>query len=69
MYVWDATAKQTRTLLTTNKIRLSPDSWLDNKVLKISGEDLASKKYLPIIYEYDVTNVLLLFSGTATPRP
>lgn len=69
MYVWDAITRETHTLLTTEKISLSPDSWLDNKALRIIGEDFNSKEYSPIFYEYDVTNALLLFSGTATPRP
>lgn len=69
MYVWDATTKETYTLLTTDKISLHPDSWLDNKVLRINGEDFTSNKYHLTIYEYDVANMLLLSSGTATPRP
>jgi hypothetical protein len=69
MYVWDAITQETHSLLTTDKIRLSPDSWLDDDVLRINGEDFTFNEYIPIIYEYDVTNVLLLSSGTATPRP
>lgn len=69
MYVWDATTKETYTLLTVDKISLHPDSWLDNKVLRINGEDFASNKYHLTIYEYNVANMLLLSSGTVTPRP
>lgn len=69
MYIWDATTKETYTLLTTDKISLHPDSWLDNNVLRINGEDFTSNKYHLTIYEYDVANMLLLSSETATPRP
>ncbi|MBL8050799.1 MAG: PD40 domain-containing protein [Anaerolineales bacterium] len=69
IYVWDAITRETHTLLTINKISLSPDSWRDNKVLKIKGEDFTSNEYILTIYEYDVINALVLLSGTATPRP
>lgn len=69
VYVWDATTEETYTLLTVDKISLHPNSWLDNEVLRINGEDFTSNKYHLTIYEYDVANMLLLSSGTATPRP
>jgi hypothetical protein len=69
MYVWNATAKETYTLLTVDKISLHPDSWLNNNVLRINGEDFTSNKYHLTIYKYDVANMLLLSSGTATPQP
>lgn len=69
IYVWDTTTKETYTLLTVDKISLHPDSWLDNEKLRINGEDFTSNKYHLTIYEYDVTDMLLLSSGTATPRP
>lgn len=69
VYVWDAITKETHTLLTIDKISLHPDSWLDNKVLRINGEDFTSNRYILTIHEYDVVNMLLLSSGTATPRP
>jgi hypothetical protein len=69
MHLWNATTRETYTLLTVDKVSLSPDSWLDNNIVRITGEDFTSNEYHLTIYEYDVAKMLLLSSGTATPQP
>jgi Tol biopolymer transport system component len=69
IYVWDALTHQIQTLFTTDEMLLRPQSWLDNSTLRFEGEKFVGLKNLYTIYEYDITQDLVLFTGTATPRP
>jgi hypothetical protein len=69
IYVWDALTHQIQLLITTNEMLLRPQSWIDNLTLRLEGEKCVDWKYSYKIYEYDITQKRIVFSGTATPRP
>jgi hypothetical protein len=69
VYVWDTSTKQTRHLLTTEAIVLRPESWINNSTLRINGEKWVGLNNLYTIYEYDIEQNSIIFTGTATPFP
>lgn len=69
LYIWNALTTQSRLILTTEEILLSPSSWENNSTLRITGEKLIDYNYLYTIYLYDITQETVVFTGTATPQP
>ncbi len=67
IYVWNVLTHQTQKLVTTDEILLKPEAWIDNSILRIYGETIDGKAPY-IIYEYNIKQKDLLFSGTATPN-
>ena len=68
-YIWNALTKQSRLILTTEEILLSPSSWDNHSTLRIEGEKLIDGNYLYTIYLYDITQETVVLTGTATPQP
>jgi hypothetical protein len=69
VYVWDSSTKQTQVLFSSEEMLLIPRAWLINSVLEFEGEQRVDDDYLYTIFEYDLTDDAIVFSGTATPRP
>lgn len=69
VYIWSALTNQSRLILTTEEILLSPSSWDDNSTLRIEGQKLIDLNYQYTIYLYDITRGTLVSTSTATPYP
>src|SRR5688572_25463882 len=67
--VWDSSTKQTQVLFSSEEMLLMPRAWISNSVLEFEGEKWVDNDYLYTIFEYDLTDDAMIFSGTATPRP
>lgn len=67
--VWDSSTNQTQVLFSSEEMLLMPQAWIDNSVLKFEGEQRVADDYLYTIFEYNLTDNAMIFSGTATPRP
>jgi len=69
IFVWDSSTNKSQVLFSTNEMLLRPDSWTDNSTLRFEGEKWVGDIYLYTIFEYDLAEDKMLFSGTATPYP
>jgi Tol biopolymer transport system component len=69
VYVWNVLTNQTQLLMTTEEILLRPEVWIDDSTLRINGEKFVAGDEFYIIYEYNVVQQSLMFTGTATPSP
>lgn len=68
-YVWDTSTNQSQIVFKTDGIVLRPESWENNSMLRIIGEEILGGDAFYTIYEYDIQQGDLLFTGTATPYP
>jgi hypothetical protein len=69
IFVWDSLTNQTQVLLSTNEMLLRPQSWIDNSKLRFEGEKWVGLDNEYTVFEYNLTENGMMFSGTATPRP
>jgi hypothetical protein len=69
IFVWDSSTKQTQVLFSSEEMLLVPQAWISNSVLEFEGEKWVDNDYLYTIFEYDLEDGKVIFSGTATPRP
>ena len=69
VYLWDASTTQTQILFTEEESLLILKSWKNNTTLEVKGEKFIDPDWEYTVYEYDVTQDDMLFSGTVTPRP
>lgn len=69
VYVWDSSTKQTQVLFSSEEMLLIPRAWIGSSVLEFEGEKWVDNDYLYTIFEYNVEDDAMIFSGTATPRP
>lgn len=69
IFVWDSSTNQTQFLFLTNEMLLRPQSWMDNSKLRFEGEKWVDGNNEYTIFEYNLTENEMMFSGTATPRP
>jgi hypothetical protein len=67
--VWDSSTNQTQVLFSTDEMLLRPDSWINNSTLRFEGETWIGNNNLYTLFEYDLAEDKMIFSGTATPRP
>lgn len=67
--VWDALANQTQTILNTDGTILRPEFWLDNSTLRITEEKISDSVTFYTIFEYNILQGNMVFTGTATPYP
>jgi Tol biopolymer transport system component len=63
LYIWDALENESRLILKTEKIILSPTSWDDVSMLIILGEEFVDTNTVYTLYEYDITQDELIFIG------
>ncbi|MCB9135551.1 MAG: PD40 domain-containing protein [Anaerolineales bacterium] len=69
IFVWDSVTGQTQELFASEEMRLLPSTWIDDSILRFEGEKWLENKYQYTIFEYDLTQNGMIFSGTVTPRP
>lgn len=69
IFVWDSSTNQTQFLFSTNEMLLRPQSWMDNSKLRFEGEKWVGGNNEYTVFEYNLTENEMMFSGTATPRP
>lgn len=69
IFVWDSSTNQTQVLFSTNEMLLRPKSWMDNSILRFEGEKWVDRNNEYTIFEYNLTENEMMFSGTATPHP
>jgi WD40 repeat protein len=69
VFIWNSFSNRTNLLFTTEEMKLDPQSWKNNMIIIIEGEKIVGKNYFYVIYEYDITQERIVFTGTATPRP
>lgn len=69
IFVWNSSTNQTQVLFSTKEMLLRPQSWIDNSKLRFEDETWVGNNNAYTIFEYDVTENEMMFSGTATPRP
>lgn len=69
IYVWDTLTNKSQILFTTSGMKLKPELWADNSTLRIIGEEIIGFDSFYTIYEYDITQDRIMFTGTATPPP
>ncbi len=69
IFVWDSSTKQKQVLLSSEEMLLRPRTWIDNSILEFEGEKWVDNDYLYTIFQYDLKDNAMVFSGTATPRP
>ena len=69
IYTWDASTNQTQVLLERDGIILRPESWVDNSMLRIIGEEITGLDTFYTIYQYNIQQGSLVFTSTATPNP
>lgn len=67
--VWDSSTNQTQVLFSSEEMLLVPRAWIGDSVLEFEGEKRVDNDYLYTIFEYDLMDDAMIFSGTATPRP
>jgi len=63
LYIWDALENESRLILKTDKIILSPVSWGDIAFLEISGEEFVDNNTIYTVYGYDMTKDEVIFVG------
>jgi len=65
LYIWDALKNESRLILKTDKIILTPISWDDIAVLEISGDEFVDNNTNTIytVYGYDITKDEVVFVG------
>ena len=63
LYIWDALENESRLILKTEKIMLTPISWDDIALLEISGEEFVDNNTTYTVYGYDITKDELIFVG------
>lgn len=68
IFVWDSITGLTQTLFTTTEMVLRPLSW-DNSIVVFEGEEWGENNATYTIFEYDLSQSGIIFSGTVTPRP
>jgi hypothetical protein len=69
IFVWDSSNSQTQVLFSTKEMLLRPQSWIDNSKLRFEGETWVGNNNAYTIFEYNLSENEMMFSGTATPRP
>ena len=69
IFVWDSSTNQTQVLFSTDEMLLRPRSWSDNSVLKFEGEKWVGNDFRYTIFEHNIEEDGMIFSGTVTPRP
>lgn len=69
LYIWDAHINESRLILTTDKILLSPISWDDVSMLEISGEEFVENNTTYTLYDYDIAKDELTFIGPYSILP
>jgi WD40 repeat protein len=69
VYIWDSATNQSQELFTVDGQVLRPETWLDESTLKVSGEQYVGLDTFYTVYEYDVVQRGVIFSGTVTPLP
>lgn len=69
IFVWDSSTNQTQVLFSTKEMLLRPQLWIDNSKLRFEGETWVGNNNAYTIFEYNLSQHEMMFSGTATPRP
>lgn len=69
VFVWNSSTNQTKVLLSTKDMLLRPQLWIDNSRLRFEGERWVGNNNAYTIFEYNLIENEMIFSGTATPRP
>jgi hypothetical protein len=69
MLVWNSSTNQTEVLFSTNEMLLRPESWIENSKIRFEGETWIGNNNAYTIFEYNLAENEMTFSGTATPRP
>lgn len=69
IFIWNSSTNQLQVLFSTNEMLLRPESWIDNSKLRFEGETWVGNNNAYTIFEYNLTENKMIFSGTATPRP
>lgn len=67
--VWNSSTNQTQVLFSTKEMVLKPQVWIDNSKLRFEGWTQIDNDSVYTIFEYDIAENEMMFSGTATPRP
>jgi hypothetical protein len=68
-YIWDASTNRVQVILETKGKMLSPESWIDNSTLRIIGKEISGLDWIYTVYDYDIAQRDLIFTGTTTPNP
>lgn len=69
IFVWNSSTNQTQTLFSSKEMLLRPKLWIDNEKLRFEGETWIGGNDKYTIFEYNLTESKMMFSGTATPYP
>jgi WD40 repeat protein len=69
VFVWDMLTNELLNLFNTDGMILKPELWSDNSTLRIIGEEISDLKSFYTIYEYDIVQESIIYTGTATPSP